>query len=241
MDTNDMLELSLGFAELGNEIHRAPDSEAALHRIVELAVKFVDDCNCASMSALRGQQLQQLATSDEVAAQLDLLQSELDEGPGLDAARLDANYVVTDLAADQRWARFGRLASRATPIRSVLAFTLVAGQSSVLTMYGKGPAAFSDDAIGIATIFASQASSLVALLAAEDHSANLETALQSSREIGIALGILMAHRKITHEAAFGMLRTASQNLHRKLRDVASEVMETGTLPELPTPRNREPD
>jgi len=46
----------------------------------------------------------------------------------------------------------------------------------------------------------------------------------------------MAHRKITHEHAFDLLRSASQNLHRKLRDVAAEVMETGTLPDLPPRR-----
>lgn len=236
METNEMLELSAGFAELGSEIRGAGTSEAALHRIVELAVKYVDGCRCASISSMRGKQPQQLASSDEVAGQLDQLQSELAEGPGLDAARMDVNYVVNDLIHEDRWPRFAGLAVRATPIRSVLAFKLVDGPPSVLTMYGEGTDAFTDQAIDIATIFASHASSLLALMAAEDHSANLETALQSSREIGIALGILMAHRKVTHESAFDMLRAASQNLHRKLRDVASEVMQTGTLPDLPEAR-----
>ena len=106
----------------------------------------------------------------------------------------------------------------------------------MLTLYGDEPAGFAEAAVHNATIFAAQAGTLVALVAAEDHSANLETALQSSREIGMALGILMAHRKITHEHAFDLLRSASQNLHRKLRDVAAEVMETGTLPDLPPRR-----
>jgi hypothetical protein len=38
---------------------------------------------------------------------------------------------------------------------------------------------------------------------------------------------------VTEEVAFGMLRSASQRLHSKLRDVAVEVVETGTLPEQP--------
>ena len=233
METSDLLELSLGFAELGNELSGAGNSEAALHRIVDLAVKYIEGCRSASIITMRGKQPHTLASSDEVAEQLDRLQAELTEGPGLDAARLEHNYAIADLASEQRWPKFAKLTGRATKVRGVLAFSLVAGQSSALIMYTEQAGGFTDEATDIATIFASHASSLVALSVAEDHSANLETALQSSREIGMALGILMAHRKVTHEAAFAMLRTASQTLHRKLRDVASEVMETGTLPELP--------
>ncbi len=42
------------------------------------------------------------------------------------------------------------------------------------------------------------------------------------------------HRKITQDDAFALLRKASQHLHRKLRDIAAEVVETGTMPELPS-------
>jgi hypothetical protein len=62
--------------------------------------------------------------------------------------------------------------------------------------------------------------------------------------IGVALGVLMSARKVTQEQAFTLLRVASQNLHRKLRTVAAEVVETGTLPDLPAPkpsRLAEPD
>ena len=57
--------------------------------------------------------------------------------------------------------------------------------------------------------------------------------MESSRCIGVALGVLMSARKVTQEQAFALLRVASQNLHRKLRAVAAEVVETGTLPDLP--------
>ena len=237
METSEMLELSQGFADLGHELHGDGDNAAALHRVVELAVKYIEGCRCASIVSLRGKQQHTLASSDEVATQLDRLQFELDEGPSLDAARLDTNYVLNDLLHESRWPKFAKLATRATPVRKVLSFKLVAGRAAVLTMYGEETAVFSEEAIDTATIFASHASSLVALLEAEDHSTNLETALQSSREIGIALGVLMAHRKVTHDEAFAMLRAASQNLHRKLREVANEVVETGTLPDMPAPKD----
>jgi hypothetical protein len=61
--------------------------------------------------------------------------------------------------------------------------------------------------------------------------ANLQLALTSNRRIGTAIGILMAHRRITDSAAFELLREASQRGHRKLREIAEDVVLTGTLPD----------
>lgn len=59
--------------------------------------------------------------------------------------------------------------------------------------------------------------------------ANMEAALATCRRIGIALGIIMAGQKITEQQAFDLLRVASQHTHRKLREVADDVVLTGTL------------
>jgi AmiR/NasT family two-component response regulator len=58
---------------------------------------------------------------------------------------------------------------------------------------------------------------------------HLETALQSSRRIGAALGVLMARLRITLDAAFDLLSTASPHRNRKLRDLAEDILYTGTL------------
>jgi AmiR/NasT family two-component response regulator len=58
---------------------------------------------------------------------------------------------------------------------------------------------------------------------------NLRIALETSRTIGTAIGVLMALHKITVDEAFAVLRTASQRSHRKLRDIAEEVVRTGTV------------
>jgi AmiR/NasT family two-component response regulator len=125
----------------------------------------------------------------------------------------------------------------------VLAFQLACGRAVALNLYAAGPGAFSSDAIDTATILAALASCLVALDEAVDQASNLEAALESSRTIGVALGVLMSARKVPQDQAFTLLRVASQNLHRKLRAVAAEVVETGTLPDLPVripPRNDDP-
>ena len=66
---------------------------------------------------------------------------------------------------------------------------------------------------------------------ARRRTANLEIALGTNRQIGVAIGILMHQERITETAAFDRLRAASQDLNRKLREVAEEVTLTGRLPD----------
>jgi len=62
-----------------------------------------------------------------------------------------------------------------------------------------------------------------------DQNENLHIALESNRRIGMALGIVMLSHKVTAEAAFAILRRASQRTHRKVRDIAEDVIERGCL------------
>ena len=54
----------------------------------------------------------------------------------------------------------------------------------------------------------------------------------SNREIGVAVGILMANHQLTDEQAFDLLSRVSQRTNRKLRLVALEVARVGAI-ELP--------
>ncbi|MEO6884895.1 MAG: ATP-binding protein, partial [Jatrophihabitantaceae bacterium] len=73
-----------------------------------------------------------------------------------------------------------------------------------------------------------------ALNQAEEKATNLQAALASNRQIGIAMGVLMMQGKLTEEQAFDRLREVSQHENRKLRDVADEIVLTGSVP---TPRS----
>ncbi len=66
--------------------------------------------------------------------------------------------------------------------------------------------------------------------AADTEAANLRRALDHSRDIGAAVGVLMALRKVSREEAFDLLRRASQDQNRKLSDLALDVLNTGELP-----------
>jgi len=65
--------------------------------------------------------------------------------------------------------------------------------------------------------------------ASEMRAQNLVHALDHSRSIGAAIGVLMGMEKITQAEAFDRLREASMNQNRKLYVVAQEVVERGAL------------
>jgi AmiR/NasT family two-component response regulator len=115
----------------------------------------------------------------------------------------------------------------------VLSFPLAAGERAALNLFADEAGAFDDEDIELGGVLASHASTLLALAEAEETATNLRAALQHSRDIGAAVGILMALRRTTREEAFGLLRVASQHTHRKLHELALEVVETGALPATP--------
>lgn len=236
MESDDVVQLSHEFAELGRELHGPGNDHEALQRMVQLAVKHLDPCAGASITEVRGGHGHSLAASDPVAALADTLHYRLNEGPCLGSARLDTNYLLFDVATDTRWPRFSAALMEHTPYRSVLSLQLPAEDAAALNLFANQPGAFTDTDIDTAAVLAAHISTLVALHEAEHHAAHLHTALHTSREIGAAIGVLMAHHKITEPAAFELLRTASQTLHRKLRDIAADVVETGTLPSHPEQR-----
>ena len=59
---------------------------------------------------------------------------------------------------------------------------------------------------------------------AKENAATLRAGLVSNREIGKAIGLLMAMHSITDDQAFEMLSKVSQEMNIKLAEVASQVV-----------------
>jgi hypothetical protein len=98
-----------------------------------------------------------------------------------------------------------------------------------LNMYSTRPHAFDDtDASGFAVLSTHNA---IAFTPAADRQSNdnLQVALANSRKIGAAVGILMNKHRITEQQALDALRIASPYSHRKLIDIAFEVVEAGEV------------
>jgi ANTAR domain-containing protein/GAF domain-containing protein len=230
MDSSELDDLAKEFAAIGADLHGGSENGTALHRMMQLAVKHIPGCSWASITLIAGRGGRTVASSDPVARAADQLQYELDEGPCLQAAEEGHSYLLFDVEHEPRWPRYVRALREQTPVRSVLSYTLAAEDRAALNLFGASAGCYDDEAVQFGAIFAAHASSAVALYDAEERAHNLQIALASNRQIGMAIGILMAHHRVTQEDAFALLRIASQHLHIKLRDLAQEVVETGVLP-----------
>ena len=197
-----------------------------LQLIVDLAVATVPGCEHAGISFVHRRKVSTPATSDAVALRVDAVQFEVGQGPCLDAAAEDHIFRSDDLAVETRWPRFSQRAHAETGVRSMLGIRLFARARTIgaLNLMSSQPAAFGDDSLSIAALFAALAS--VALNAAQTEE-SLQLALKSRDIIGQAMGILMERHGITDKEAFQRLSAASQNLNVRLRDLADQVVLTG--------------
>lgn len=229
------------FADLARLLHAAPSPQATLELICRAALFVVPGTQRASITKGDDGRFATAACSDPATRAWDQVQYELGQGPCLDAITAADVVVCADLLIDNRWPALQARMDAPTGVRSVLSLRLFLQQDTVgsLTLYSTVPGAFTGDGQAVAEAFAVHAA--VAVQAAQDRfkAANLQAALDSSRQIGAAIGILMARENLTDDAAFHRLRRASQNANRKLRDVADEVVFTGHLaPAPPTPSER---
>jgi AmiR/NasT family two-component response regulator len=111
-------------------------------------------------------------------------------------------------------------------VRAVAGFRIIAGDQKIGALN-----LFSDQANGMsaasadqAIVLAAFASVAVSALHGKKEARTLAAGLESNREIGKAIGLLMAFHKISDAAAFDLLRKASQDMNIKLAEVAREVV-----------------
>lgn len=225
--------LAEDFVLLNDVLHAGGARETALRRLVDLAVTSIPGCDWAAITTWPAtRRPKSLAYSGEVARAVDQLQYDLYEGPCLTAAIESEMMQIADVANDEQWPAFSAAVLAGTPVRAVMSFHLAdLPYRSALNLYSGRAGAFDEEAITIGALFTAHARVLLFHAASADKAANLENALMTSRQIGAAIGILMNVHKITGDQAFELLRTTSQQLNRKLHDIAYDVTQTGELPE----------
>ena len=221
------------FGQLALSLADGADQPCTQRRLVEFAVRGIPGAEHASMTMIDGNRPPRTtAGTDELAYQWDQLQYEFGEGPCLGAITTNGVEIAPDLRTDTRWPRFAQAIVEQTPARSMLSFGLFLTEQNRagLNLYATRPGAFTDQSTATGSMFAAYAS--IALLAAARHETanHLTRALETNREIGVAMGILMANGKLSSQQAFDQLRIASHNFNRKLRDIAADVAVTGVLP-----------
>src|SRR6266496_2687039 len=236
----DAVDLEAGnLKELHGALLSTESVEQFLHEMAVLAARLVSGGLSCGMTMQPGGRPRTVACSDDVAAQVDEAQYELDDGPCLHAMR-DGHVVrIEDTAEKARWPEFEAQAA-SHGIRSCLALPLSADGKRVgaLNLYARDASAFGAAEAQRAGSFAENASgALLLAMRLASHAAlidQLRSSLTSRTVIDQALGIIMAREHCTQAGAFAILRSASQNSNVKLRDIAGAVV-TSVTGEPPQP------
>lgn len=240
--TTSHAALAEQLAGLARELAAARTIEETLTRIVQLSVGTISRCTAAGVALVRDGTMSTPVSSAPVVREIDQLQHETNEGPCLDAIASGDSVYAEDLRNDSRWPAFGAQAAH-SGLRSVHSICLRDEHTlGALNLYSPRRDAFSATGRVQGLIFATHAALALAaairLAGVEEALSvetrrleNLEGALASRQVIGRAEGILMQREKISSDAAFDLLRRASQTLNRKLREVAQHVVDTGEVPE----------
>ena len=225
----DLAEAMRDLAERATTVEGLP----ALVDLVHLAVVRVPRARWASLTVLRGKRVRTDATTADRATKADLLQYDMGFGPCVDAVRDDSVYASGDVAHDERWLDWGVRVHDELGVRSVLSQRLRlssdAGVIAGLNIYSDVTDALDERARATGLVLATHGGLLLNTMLAHDRVRNLQRALESNRQIGVAMGVLMHQHRLTLAQAFDVLRAASQDSNRKLADIAIDVIDTGTL------------
>lgn len=216
------------------------DDLNTLHtKIALIATETVPGADFASVTMLKFGKLSTPACTHKTAKLLDEKQYELGDGPCLAAMRhRGLEHVST--ASEERWPAFvsaaaenGVLAAMSVPLGN---HETVVG---ALNLYSQSTAGYDDGACDVACTFADQLGVAVAsaTLYAESFELahQLQQAMESRAVIEQAKGILMAAQRCSADEAFDILVRASQNQNRKLRAIATEIVERYSRRSAPLP------
>ncbi|XIG72353.1 antitermination regulator (plasmid) [Streptomyces sp. SGAir0957] len=214
---------------------RADDSVGTtLDKITRAAVERVEGCDAAGVLELRKGRARTLAATEKLVDDSDKLQEELGEGPCFDAARTGHPvFRIHDVSTETvRWRHYAPRA-HALGVGSMMGFLLYTDDQQdlgALNVYSRKPGAFTEDSETAGWLLAGHAAT--AFSSAREH-ASLEQAMETRHAIGEAMGILMAQYRLDETEAFDVLRRHSQEHNVKLREVARQVCEHGSLKDGP--------
>jgi GAF domain-containing protein len=153
---------------------------------------------------------------------LDAIQYHLDEGPCLTAIREDHTVIIDDAESEHRWASFMPRAAD-LGLRSYLGVSITVDDRPVggLNLYSTTRTHLDADRLAHAKLFAAQAALAMACAHRET---NLRQALQTSRTIGKAIGLVMERFDLDDEEAFAYLARLSHRTNIKLREIAAHLV-----------------
>lgn len=221
-------ELLTTFRSMAEVVYSGESYESVHDALCRSAVSFIDGCDHASLMLRRNGRNTTAAASDEVARRIDQLENALGQGPCLDA--MDDSepdqHICSDLTTGSSWPELAARILEETDVKGMAGFRIRQDGQKVgaLNVFSDTAGALTDHSLDQAIMLAAFASVALAALERGEEASTLRRGLESNREIGKAIGLLMAMHGIGDDQAFQMLSTVSQEMNVKLAEVASQVI-----------------
>jgi GAF domain-containing protein len=222
---------------LGSLSLRRVSMEYLLQTVADLTKAVMPGHPEASVTLVVKDHPTTVATTGQLALDLDEKQYERGHGPCLHAARTGELTEIADMRTDSRWPDYSPRAAESGALSSLsvpLAIDEDEQVTGAINIYARAPNAFDEASRTAATRFgpyaAVAAGDLHAFQSARARADNLQAALATRGVIDQAKGILMDRHKLTADQAFQALAQMSMKTNRKLYAVADELVHTGDLP-----------
>lgn len=221
------------FAALARLLHEHAGMPDVCQAICDAAPQLVPGVDHASIMVNDRGTYRTLASSDAVGAAVDRLEREVGEGPCVDAIEHEAYQLDADIQTQSAWPALAARVLAETPVRGLAGYRLLVDgrKTGALNLFSDTPGALDAAAADQGAVLAAFASVALGSSAHQEQARTLAAGLESNREIGTAIGLLMAAHAITAQEAFETLRSASSRLNRKLAVVAREIVEQGAAPD----------
>jgi GAF domain-containing protein len=205
-----------------------------LTEIIGIARRAMPSVEAASITLIRGEKPFTAAYDGQMALDADELQYERGYGPCMDAGRAAQILLIDDMRSDERWPDYAQHAAAHGVLSSLSVPLPFQGVTiGALNTYAGRPQVIDDHDVELAEEVAACVAIAVgnaeAAVRTSEDLTQLRTAMMSRACIEQAKGILMERHKIKEDEAFTVLTHASQRTNTKLRDVAAELVRTGTL------------
>ena len=220
--------------ELQSILVRAVSATEFLSGLSKLAAATVseaagDEIECAVTVKVRRRSAT-AAGSSKRAIELDQMEQAVGAGPCITALRQMSPVVIDDVSSDLRWPELNRKFAEANTHSSLgVPLEISNDASAALNFFASKPGAFTptvyDKAIGFAAAAHNALHLSVRIGTALDRAEDLQAAMQSRTAINLACGVIMAQNRCSQAEAMTILIRVSSSRKRKLRDVATELIE----------------
>jgi GAF domain-containing protein len=205
------------------------DIETALREVCEAAVGLLGIDGSGLLLVDEGRVQRSTVATDDAGMELEAHQEALGEGPCVDALMNDVTVTTTDVSADERWPRLGKVL-RTGSVKAVLGAPIHVGGQPVgsINAYRSEPYEWDDSDVATLwalSVIAGRVLSTALLASSKERLVEqLQEALENRVAIERAVGFLMGRHRLGPVDAFERLRQRARSERRKVVEVAGDVL-----------------